>query len=224
MTDWLALARQLETDGYDALLVGDHPGNGASPLPALGAAAAVTTTLRLGTYVLNAGVREPMHMAADAATLDLLAPDRVVLGLGAGHTPQEWQDVGRVRPSPLERANRLVESVEAVVRLLRGETVSVAGEHVFLSGSQLAGLPVGVGRIALAVGGGHPVVLRTAAAHADVVGLSGLGRTLPDGHRHAVNWSERHLDAQLRIVRDEALRVGTSPAVEVLVQQVILTD
>lgn len=223
LASWLALAGRLESQGYHALLVGDHPGDGASPWPALGAAAAVTTTLRLGTYVLQTGVREPMHVAADAATLDLLAPGRVLLGLGAGHTPQEWQDIGRTRPSPGERAGRLVESVDAVVRLLRGETVSMAGEHVSLRGSRLDGVPVGAGRIALVVGGGHPDVLRVAAARADVVGLSGLGRTLPDGHQHAVRWSERDLEAQLRTVRDEARRVGTSPAVEVLVQHVIAT-
>jgi len=224
LASWLALARRLEAGGHHALLVGDHPGDGASPWSALGAAAAVTTRLRLGTYVLQAGVREPMHMAADAATLDMLAPGRVLLGLGAGHTPQEWRDIGLLRPSPGERAGRLVESVDAVARLLRGESVSIAGEHVSLSGSRLTGLPVGAGRVALVVGGGHPDVLRAAAARADVVGLSGLGRTLADGHRHEVRWSERRLEAQLRTVRDEAGRVGTSPAVEVLVQRVIATD
>jgi alkanesulfonate monooxygenase SsuD/methylene tetrahydromethanopterin reductase-like flavin-dependent oxidoreductase (luciferase family) len=87
LRSWLALARRLESAGFHGLLMGDHPGSGASPWPALGSAAAVTQTLRLGTYVVQAGVREPMHVAADAATLDTLAPGRVVLGLGAGHTP-----------------------------------------------------------------------------------------------------------------------------------------
>ena len=224
VASWTALARRLESRGYHALLVGDHPGDGPSPWPALGAAAAVTSTLRLGTYVLQAGVREPVHMAADAATLDLLAPGRVILGLGAGHTPAEWQDIGRTRPPPRERARRLVEAVDAVVRLLRGETVSVAGEHVSLTASRLHGLPVGARRVAVVVGGGHPDVLRVAAARADVVGLSGLGRTLADGHRHEVRWSERDLAARLRTVRDEARRAGTAPAVEVLIQHVIATD
>jgi probable F420-dependent oxidoreductase len=220
---WLALARRLEAEGYHALLAGDHPGDGPSPWPALGAAAAITSTLRLGTYVLQAGVREPAHMAADAATLDLLAPGRVLLGLGAGHTPQEWQDIGRERPCPADRAARLVESVGAVARLLRGETVNAAGDHVSLGGARLSGLPVGRGRIALVVGGGHPHVLAAGAAQADVVGLSGLGRTLPDGHHHEVRWSERDLEAQLRRISVEAERTGNSPAVEVLVQQVIRT-
>jgi len=221
---WLALARRLEAAGYHALLIGDHPGDGASPWPALGAAAAVTDTLRLGTYVLQAGVREPAHMAADAATLDLLAPGRVLLGLGTGHTPQEWHDIGRQRPSPGDRARRLVESVEIVAQLLRGETVSVTGRRVSAHGAALSGLPVGAGRVALVVGGGNPEVLATGAAWADVVGLSGLGRTLPDGHHHEVRWSEEHLRAQLRLIADEAERTGNSPAVEVLVQHVIRTD
>ena len=82
---WLALARRLESAGFSALLVGDHPGSGVSPWLALGCAAAVTATLKLGAYVVQAGVREPMHVAADAASLDVLAPGRVVLGIGAGH-------------------------------------------------------------------------------------------------------------------------------------------
>jgi probable F420-dependent oxidoreductase len=221
---WLALARRLEAGGYHALLVGDHPGDGPSPWPALGAAAAVTSTLRLGTYVLQAGVREPVHIAADAATLDLLAPGRVLLGLGAGHTPQEWQDIGRERPSPGDRARRLVQSVELVALLLHGETVSAAGGPLALDGAQLTGLPVGAGRVALVVGGGHPDVLAAGAAHADVVGLSGLGATLADGHHHKVRWSEQHLEAQLRLISVEAERAGNSPAVEVLVQQVIRTE
>lgn len=221
---WLALARRLEAAGYHALLVGDHPGDGASPWPALGAAAAVTSTLRLGTYVLQGGVREPAHIAADAATLDLLAPGRVLLGLGAGHTAQEWHDIGRDRPSPGDRARRLVESVEVVARLLRGETVSVTGRHVSANGTALSGLPVGAGRVALVVGGGHPDVLAVAAARADVVALSGLGRTLPDGHHHEVRWSEQHLREQLRLIHAEAERTGNSPTVEILVQQVFRTD
>lgn len=107
----LSLARRLESAGFEALLVGDHPGSGASPWPALGAAAAATSTLKLGTYVLQAGVRDPIQVAGDAATL---APGRVLLGLGAGHTFAEWETRGAQRPSPADRAGRLEEFVDAV--------------------------------------------------------------------------------------------------------------
>ena len=103
----LALAQRVEALGFDALLVGDHRDSGASPWLALASAAAVTERIRLGTYVLQAGVREPLDMANDAATLDLLDPGRVVLGMGAGHTPVEWGAIGRRRPAPAKRIARL---------------------------------------------------------------------------------------------------------------------
>ena len=141
LRSWLALAQRLETSGFRGLVMGDHPGSGAAPMPALGAAAAVTSSLQLGTCVALAGVREPMQVAADAATLDLLAPGRVLLGLGAGHTPREWSDIGQDRPAAAQRAERLAEFVEAVAALLRGYTVTLQGPHLALRGSLLDGLP-----------------------------------------------------------------------------------
>jgi probable F420-dependent oxidoreductase len=223
LSSWLALASRLESAGFGALLMGDHPGSGASPWPALGSAAAVTKTLGLGTYVVQAGVREPVHVAADAATLDLLAPGRVRLGLGAGHTPREWTDIGQNRPGPRQRAERLVSFTEAIAALLNGRTVTQDGEHLALRESRLEGLPAG-GKVSLAVGGGHPLILRAAARHADVVALSGLGRTLADGHHHEVRWSQGDLQRQLRLVQQEAEQAGNSPVIEVLVQSVEVTD
>jgi probable F420-dependent oxidoreductase len=223
LDSWLGLARRLDSAGFRALLLGDHPGSGASPWPALGAAATVTHTLMLGTYVVQAGVREPMHVAADAATLDIVAPGRVQLGIGAGHTPREWEDLGRHRPAPSERAGRLAEFVDVIARLLHGETVTHEGRYLTLRGSRLEGLPAG-GRIRLAVGGGHPQVLRAAARHGDVVGLSGLGRTLADGHYHEARWSAADLQRQLQLVRDEARQAGRAPVIEALVQVVEVTQ
>lgn len=223
LDSWLALARRLESGGFRALLLGDHPGSGTSPWPALGSAAAVTRTLALGTCVVQAGVREPMHVAAEAATLDILAPGRVQLGIGAGHTPREWEDLGSHRPPAGERAGRLAEFVDVVARLLRGETVTHEGRYLTLQRSRLEDLPAG-GRVRIAVGGGHPLILRTAARHADVIGLSGLGRTLADGHHHEARWSISELRRQLQLVRDEARRAGRDPVIEALVQVVTVTD
>jgi probable F420-dependent oxidoreductase len=222
LDSWLALARRLESGGFRGLLLGDHPGSGTSPWPALGSAASVTRTLTLGTYVVQAGVREPVHVAAEAATLDILAPGRVQLGIGAGHTPREWEDLGGHRPSASERAGRLAEFVDVVARLLRGETVTHEGRYLTLRGSRLDDLPTG--RIRIAVGGGHPLILRTAARQADVIGLSGLGRTLADGHHHEARWSATELRRQLQLVRDEARAAGRAPVIEALVQVVTVTD
>ncbi|MGH3747709.1 MAG: LLM class flavin-dependent oxidoreductase, partial [Micromonosporaceae bacterium] len=64
---WSQLARRCESAGFDALLAPDHPGSCASPFVALAAAAAVTSRIGLGSYVSNAGVREPILLASDIA-------------------------------------------------------------------------------------------------------------------------------------------------------------
>jgi alkanesulfonate monooxygenase SsuD/methylene tetrahydromethanopterin reductase-like flavin-dependent oxidoreductase (luciferase family) len=173
--------------------------------------------------VTQAGVREPVQVATDAATLAILAPGRVRLGLGAGHTPQEWADQGLDRPSPSERAGRLAEFTEVTARLLAGETVTWSGRYLTLRQARLRDLPVPDGGVSLTVGGGHPDVLRCAARYADVVGLSGLGVTLADGHRHEVR-PLADLHHQLALIQDTARRAGRSPVLEALVQQVTVTD
>ena len=220
---WRSLARRLESGGFEALLVGDHPGSGAAPWPALGAAAAVTSTLKLGSYVVQAGVRDPIQVASDAATLDILAPGRVLLGLGAGHTFREWEVTGVARPSPGERAGRLEEFIDAVIALLRGETVTLDGRYLSLFGARLESLPAD-GRVQVVVGGGHPRVLRAGAARAQIVALSGLGRTRPDGHRHDVRWTVTHLKNQLAEIRQGSADRNGVPQIEALVQVVTVTD
>ncbi|WP_198319383.1 LLM class flavin-dependent oxidoreductase [Actinopolyspora erythraea] len=70
------LARRCEGLGVRALLVADHPGVSASPFVSLAAAAGATSTPRLGSYVLNTGVRDPLLIASDVATLDVVSGGR----------------------------------------------------------------------------------------------------------------------------------------------------
>ena len=76
----------------------------------------------------------------------------------------------------------------------------------------------------LVVGGGHPQVLRVAAARAQVVALSGLGRTHPDGHRHDARWSTAELHHQLVIIGNATAGRAQVPDLEALVQVVTVTD
>lgn len=84
---WTELARTVESAGFDGLYVADHLGSSCSPFVALAAAATVTRRIRLGTCVINAGAWEPVALASEVATLDLLSGGRCRLGIGAGHTP-----------------------------------------------------------------------------------------------------------------------------------------
>src|SRR4051794_36705730 len=67
--EWADYARRLEELGFGSLLLPDHFGMGAGPLPGLVAAACATTTLRVGTYVLDNDFRHPAVVAQDAATV-----------------------------------------------------------------------------------------------------------------------------------------------------------
>ncbi|MCI4061902.1 LLM class flavin-dependent oxidoreductase [Micromonospora sp. R77] len=220
---WLDLARRVEAAGFDALLAGDHPGHGASPFVALAAAAAVTSTLGLGSYVAHAGVREPILLATDVATLDLLSGGRARLGLGAGHTPAEWRAVGRERPDVAARVRRCVAVAEAVRDLLAGHEVTVDTPELVARSARLTQPPVGP-RVPLTMGTANSTLLRWAGAYADVVGLTGFGRTLADGHAHDVRWRADQLDAQLAHVAAGATGRAEAPALEALVQHVAVTD
>jgi probable F420-dependent oxidoreductase len=219
---WLDLARKVEASGFDALYVSDHPGVTASPFSSLAAAASVTSTLRLGTYVCNAGLRDPAQLASEAATVDVVSNGRFILGLGAGHTPVEWTMQGRDYPSAAARVARLGELVEVVTRLLSGEVVTFQGDYLHTDEAfLLAPRPV-QDCIPLLVGGNGKRLLRIAARHADVISLTGLGRTLDDGHRHAADWSVEVIDERVALITQTAAE--RSPVVlDALVQHVEIT-
>ncbi|WP_430784525.1 LLM class flavin-dependent oxidoreductase [Actinoplanes sp. G11-F43] len=215
--EWLELARRAEAAGFGTLQAADHPGACAAPYVALAAAAAVTSTIRLGSYVSNAGVREPLLLAADVATLDVVSGGRAHLGLGAGHTPAEWLAVGRERPDVAGRVDRCLAVADAVRRLLDGETVTVDGPHLRMSRAVLEKPRPVQDRVPLLLGTANTRMLRWAREHADVVGLTGFGRTLPDGHRHDARWRLDQIDAQVDLVRG-------GPSLEALVQIMEITD
>jgi len=82
---WAEAARRAEALGYATLTVPDHFTEMFSPMPAIVAAAAATTQLRVGTLVLNNDFRHPVLLAREAALVDLLTDGRLQLGLGAGY-------------------------------------------------------------------------------------------------------------------------------------------
>jgi probable F420-dependent oxidoreductase len=217
--DWSAFARRVEDLGFEALCLADHPGLTASPFVAAAAAATLTTSLRLGTGVVNCGVRSPLDIASDAATLDLVSGGRALLGVGAGHTPAEWHAIGETFPTAAERIERLAASIDVVQRLLAGETVTCDGPYFRLVDARLELAPRAM---PLLVGGNSEALVRIGAAHADIVEIGGLGRTLPDGHFHVPRWAPRQIDRIVEVFHDAVgerdVRLGA------LVQSVTVTD
>ncbi|CAN5901388.1 LLM class F420-dependent oxidoreductase [soil metagenome] len=221
---WLALATKVERAGFDGLYVSDHPGSGPAPFVALAAAAAVTERIQLGTAVVNAGMWDPVALAGEVATLDVVSGGRAVLGVGAGHTPQEWTATGRPYPSPGARVDRMTELVQATRALLSGETVSHGGHHITLVDAALTDPRPVRDPVPLYIGGNGTRVLRFAARHADVIGVTGLARVLADGHRHEVDWSPSGLARIAEIIASAVPARGRRPQIEAFVQHVEITD
>ncbi|GAA4575755.1 TIGR03621 family F420-dependent LLM class oxidoreductase [Planotetraspora kaengkrachanensis] len=117
---WRGKVREAEDLGYDVLQVPDHLGT-VAPFPALVAAADVTTGMRLGTYVLNAGVLSPAYLAREAADTYRLTDGRLELGLGAGYVPEEFAAVGLSFGTPGSRLRKLEEIVTGVRERLAAE-------------------------------------------------------------------------------------------------------
>ena len=93
--EWVEKARRIEELGYDTLLMPDRLlGPVLSPIPALAIAATITRSLRLGTFVLPAGWRNPVLLARECATLDFLSGGRFEPGLGAGLGEEDSRRAG----------------------------------------------------------------------------------------------------------------------------------
>ena len=133
LLDYAVLADRL---GYDSVWTSDHyqpwrhtDGHAPNALAWLGAAAAATERVVLGTSVLTPTLRyNPAVVAQAFATLGCLAPGRVILGVGTGESLNEVV-VGAAWPEQKERFHRLKESVMLMQRLFREDFVSFEGEY-----------------------------------------------------------------------------------------------
>lgn len=194
---WAEIGRKAEGLGFDVLVVPDHVADGLlSPMVALQAVADATTALRVGTLVLNNDFRNPALLGREAATLDLLSDGRLELGIGAGHAEPEYAELGiRFDPAPV-RVGRLTDSVRVLRDHFRGP---------------------------LLVGGNGDRVLALAATAADIVGFTGLARTLPDGQRHTVEWAPPQIDAKMQVVRKAAGSRIDELELNALVQHIEIT-
>ncbi len=218
-----AAAAGAEAAGFDVIHTCDHVDDGWSPLVPLMAMASVTQRVRLCPLVVNNDFRHPVHLAREIAALDHLTGGRVELGIGAGHAFTEYDAIGATLDPPAVRKARLAEAVEILRRLLDGEAVSFSGRHYQLveartQRSRQDHLP-------LLVGVNGRAALAHAALHADIIGLTMLGRTLADGQRHETRWEADRLDRTVTFIdehaRDHRVR---PPELHTLVQAIIVTD
>jgi probable F420-dependent oxidoreductase len=168
---WRDLARKAEDLGYSTLYVADHLDDEWAPMVALTVAAEATTTLRVGTLVLDNDFRHPVVLAKEAATLDVVTGGRFELGMGAGWKTTDYEQSG----IPMERASvrvaRLAESLEIMRSMWRTGSATFAGEHYRVTEAQGFPTPVTPGGPPLLVGGGGRLILTLAGRYADTVSV-----------------------------------------------------
>lgn len=172
---WLATARACERLGFEGIFTSDHyqsvvpdePGsNDAWTL--LGALAASTERLRLGTMVSPVTFRSPAVLAKAATTVDRISNGRVELGMGAGWWEQEHRAHGFAFPPVDERMEMLEEQLEIVHGLWSEDVFSFESRHYAIEDGRFVPKPVQRPHPPIIVGGkGGPRIARLAARWAD---------------------------------------------------------
>ena len=180
----LRTTRQAEAAGFSTLLVRDHfieePfGHQFAPLVTLGVAAQATTTLRVGSLVIDNDYRHPALLAKEAATLDVLSGGRFELGLGAGWARDEYAQIGMRFDPPGARIARLIEGIQVLRGLWRQEPFSFDGQHFQISGLDSFPKPIQKPHPPLLIGAGGKRMLELAAREADIIGI--MGSPIRDG-------------------------------------------
>jgi 5,10-methylenetetrahydromethanopterin reductase len=128
----MEFSKYAEAKGFEAVWQAESRLVREATVP-MAAFASVTTTLKVGSGVVDCWSRNPARLAATFSTLDDLAPGRVILGIGAWWDPLA-QKVGISRAKPLRAMREIVTAVRA---LLNNETVTFNGEFVQLDGVEL---------------------------------------------------------------------------------------
>lgn len=171
--EWAEKARRVESLGYDTLVIPDNVAHTLAPIPALAWAAAATRTLRVGSYVFANDYRNPVMLAKEAASLDLLTGGRFEFGIGAGRpsAANDYAMLGIPFDAGGVRVARLAESLAIIKPLLAGERSSATGPHYAVAGAQVPPGPAQRPRPPLLVAGSGKRLLSLAAREADIVAL-----------------------------------------------------
>jgi alkanesulfonate monooxygenase SsuD/methylene tetrahydromethanopterin reductase-like flavin-dependent oxidoreductase (luciferase family) len=169
------IALRSEAMGFDTLwlpdellwFVPDEPPRGVwDSVSMAGAVAALTSRIKIGSWVLSALHRNPGIIAKTAETLDEISGGRFIFGLGAGH---EWPGQARAFGLPEDRIfARFDEALQIIVPLLRTGRADFVG--AFHAAHGLVQQPIGPrpNAIPLLIGGNGPKAQRYAALHADI--------------------------------------------------------
>jgi probable F420-dependent oxidoreductase len=173
------IAQAAESAGFDSVWTGEHvvlpdPQVPPSPLPpehalldpavALTYIAAHTKTIRLGTGIIILPQRNPLVLAKELASLDVVSGGRLLFGLGVGYLKPEFEALG----VPFDdKGPRAMEHLEAMLALWTQPEPSYQGKFVAFAGIQAMPRPVQKPHPPIIIGGHAPAAFRRAVQHAN---------------------------------------------------------
>ena len=198
-----ASAVAAEDSGWDTVMVMDHfyqlpllgpPENEMiESYTLLGALAARTSTVNLGTLVTGVTYRNPAILAKIVTALDVISKGRAFLGIGAAWFEQEHDALGVRFPPVKERFERLTEALEICRAMFRGERPTIEGQHYQVKDVINSPAPIRPGGPPIMIGGqGEKKTLRLMAEHAEMANFTSGFDELPHklevlaGHCEAV--------------------------------------
>jgi alkanesulfonate monooxygenase SsuD/methylene tetrahydromethanopterin reductase-like flavin-dependent oxidoreductase (luciferase family) len=191
--DHLEEAVLAEELGFDCVWVSEHHFApdcwNPAPFAFLGAVAARTARVRLGTYVLLLPLHNPLRVAEDVAVLDNISQGRIDLGVGVGSSPEEFRTFG----IPVEnRLGRTFEALRIIERCFAGERFSHQGKYYNFPDIHLTTRPV--------QRPGPPILVAAMGEQSvEWTARRGYGMAAGAGRGH-----DRYLDALRRYGRDPA--------------------
>jgi F420-dependent oxidoreductase-like protein len=202
----IAQAQEAEAAGFDSVFLMDHfyqlPGLGTPDQPmleaytALGALAAVTEKVQLGTLVTGNSYRNPTLLAKEITTLDVISQGRAILGIGTGWFELEHDQLGFEFGTFTDRFNRLDEALQIILPMIKGERATFSGK--WYHANEAFANPRFRERIPLMIGG------------------SGEKKTIPLAVRHFDHLNViagfDELPGKIKVVRERCEEIGRDPA------------
>src|SRR5580692_2569498 len=183
------MATAAEATGFDSVWVMDHfyqlPPMGGPSQPMLdsytllGALAARTSRVRLGTMVTGVTYRNPAHLAKIVTTLDVISSGRAILGIGAAWYDVEHEGLGFDFPPAGERLDRLAEALQICRAMFTEEAPTFGGRYYRIDEARNVPSPVQPGGPPILIGGGgEKRTLKLVAQYADMCNLFGDAATI----------------------------------------------
>ncbi len=217
------MARAAEAAGFDACFVTDHPmpddrflGSGGhhslDPFVALSFAAAVTTRIRLLTYILVLPYRNPFLTAKAATSLDVLSGGRVLLGVATGYLKGEFAALGADFD---ERNERTDEAINAIKRAWTEDGVRLEGRHFKALGNTMRPRPLQRPHPPIWVGGNSKRAIRRAVELGDGWLPFPAPRRLARYIRTASMETLSDLEKGIAYAREHAAAIGRSAPLDI---------